>query len=60
MGWRKLHSMDVFAKLNHSLGDAAARTVEALVTAIGDLVGSYTAHECANYFDWEQAKNILL
>ena len=40
----------VFAKLKHLLRKAAARTVEAVVAAIGDLLGTYTAHECANYF----------
>jgi hypothetical protein len=28
----------------------AARTVEAVVAAIGELLGTYTAQECANYF----------
>ena len=40
----------VFAKLKHLLRKAAARTVEALVAAIGELLGAYTAEECANYF----------
>jgi len=40
----------VFAKLKHLLRKAAARTVEALVAAIGELLGTYTAQECANYF----------
>jgi len=40
----------VFAKLKHLLRKAAARTVEALVAAIGELLGTYTAQECANCF----------
>ena len=40
----------VFAKLKHLLRKAAARTVETLVAAIGELLGTYTAQECANYF----------
>jgi putative transposase len=40
----------VFAKLKHLLRKASARTVEALVAAIGELLGAYTAEECANYF----------
>jgi len=40
----------VFAKLKHLLRKAAARTVEAVVAAIGELLGTYTARECANYF----------
>ena len=40
----------VFAKLKHLLRNAAARTVEAVVAAIGQLLGAYTAQECANYF----------
>jgi transposase len=40
----------VFAKLKHLLRNTAARTVEALVTATGALLGNYTAQECANYF----------
>jgi putative transposase len=40
----------VFAKLKHLLRTAAARTVEAVVAAIGELLGTYTAQECANYF----------
>jgi putative transposase len=40
----------VFAKLKHLLRKAAARTLEAVVTAIGELLGTYTARECANYF----------
>jgi putative transposase len=40
----------VFAKLKHLLRKTAARTLEALVAAIGQLLGTYTAQECANYF----------
>ena len=40
----------VFAKLKHLLRKAAARTVEAVVAAIGELLGTYTARECDNYF----------
>ena len=40
----------VFAKLKHLLRNAAARTIEAAVAAIGELLGTYTAQECANYF----------
>ena len=40
----------VFAKLKHLLRKAAARTVEILVTAVGQLLDAYTAQECANYF----------
>ena len=40
----------VFAKLKHLLRKAAARTIEAIGTAIGQLLGNYTASECANYF----------
>jgi putative transposase len=40
----------VFAKLKHLLRKAAARTVEAVCTAIGELLSSFTPAECANYF----------
>jgi len=40
----------VFAKLKHLLRKAAARTVEAVCTAIGQLLGTFTPAECANYF----------
>ncbi len=40
----------VFAKLKHLLRKAAARTVEAICGAIGQLLGSFTPAECANYF----------
>jgi transposase len=40
----------VFAKLKHMLRKANARTVEAVCAAIGELLGTFTAAECANYF----------
>jgi transposase len=40
----------VFAKLKHLLRKAAARTVEAVCAAIGQLLGTFTTEECANYF----------
>ncbi len=40
----------VFAKLKHLLRKAAARTQDAVCNAIGTLLGSFTAEECANYF----------
>lgn len=40
----------VFAKLKHLLRKAAARTFEALIAAIGQLLGTYTQQGCANYF----------
>jgi hypothetical protein len=40
----------VFAKLKHLLRKAAARTVETVCAAIGQLLGTFTASECANYF----------
>jgi transposase len=40
----------VFAKLKHLLRKVAARTIDAICTAIGQLLRSYTASECANYF----------
>lgn len=40
----------VFAKLKHLLRKAAARTVEAVCAAIGELLGAFTKDECANYF----------
>jgi len=39
----------LFAKFKHLLRKAAARTREAVCTTIGELLGSYTADECANY-----------
>lgn len=40
----------VFAKLKHLLRKAAARTVEAVGAAIGELLGAFSPNECANYF----------
>lgn len=40
---------NVFAKLKHLLRKAAARTVETICTAIGQLLGAFTPNECANY-----------
>ena len=40
----------VFAKLKHLLRKAAARTVETICTAIGELLAAFTADECVNYF----------
>jgi transposase len=40
----------VFAKLKHLLRKAAARTLEAVIAAIGQLLGTYTPQECTNYF----------
>ena len=40
----------VFAKLKHLLRKAAARTIETLTAAVGELLGAFTVEECANYF----------
>ena len=40
----------VFAKLKGLLRKAAARTLDALTTAIGQLLDLFTPQECANYF----------
>ena len=40
----------LFAKLKHLLRKAGARTIQAVCAAIGQLLGSFTAEECANYF----------
>ena len=40
----------VFANLKHLLRKAAARTVETVCAAIGELLGAFTTNECANYF----------
>ena len=40
----------VFAKLKHFLRKAAARTVEAVYHAIGEVLQRFTPEECANYF----------
>ncbi|MGY4509794.1 transposase [Bradyrhizobium sp. USDA 3650] len=39
----------VFAKLKHLLRKAAARTVDAVCAAIGELLYAFTPEECANY-----------
>jgi transposase len=39
----------VFAKLKHLLRKAAARTVDAVCTAIGDALQAFTPEECSNY-----------
>ncbi len=41
----------VFAKLKHLLRKCAARTVEAICAAIGQLLHAFTPEECANYFE---------
>jgi len=40
----------VFAKLKHLLRKAAARSIEAICSAIGQLLGTFTPKECENYF----------
>ena len=40
----------VFAKLKHLLRKAAARTVETVCAAIGELLNTFTPEECSNYF----------
>ena len=40
----------VFAKLKHLLRKAAARTVETVCAAIGEILAAFTPEECANYF----------
>lgn len=40
----------VFAKLKHLLRKAAARTLEAVCAAIGQLLQAFSPQECANYF----------
>lgn len=40
----------VFAKLKHLLRKCAARTVEAICAAIGQLLQAFTPEECVNYF----------
>jgi transposase len=39
----------LFAKLKHFLRRAAARTVEAVCAAIGEILQAFTPEECANY-----------
>jgi len=60
----------VFAKLKHLLRKAVARTLNTVCAAIGELLGTFTKEECANYFknsgyapsyqDMHQAKCITL
>ena len=40
----------LFAKLKHLLRNAAERTIEAVCSAIGQLLDTFTPQECANYF----------
>src|SRR2546430_16087591 len=40
----------VFAKLKHLLRKAAARTVESIIAAIGQLLETSTPQECTNSF----------
>ena len=40
----------VFAKLKHLLRKAAARALETVCDAIGEILSAYTPAECANYF----------
>jgi transposase len=42
----------LFAKLKHLLRKAAARTQDTVCQAIGTLLDSFTAQECANYFTY--------
>jgi transposase len=39
----------VFAKLKHLLRKAAARTVDTVCSAIGEVLDAFTPQECANY-----------
>jgi transposase len=41
----------VFAKLKHLLRKAAARTIETVCAAVGELLDAFTQQECANYFE---------
>jgi transposase len=40
----------VFAKLKHLLRKAAARTIETVCAAVGELLHAFTPTECARYF----------
>ena len=40
-----------FAKFKHLLRKAAARTCEAVLTAIGELLDTFNPQECANYLE---------
>jgi transposase len=39
----------VFSKLKHLLRKAQARSYDAILAAIGEILGTFTAQECANY-----------
>jgi len=39
----------IFSKLKHLLRKACARSYEAVLTAIGEILGTYSAEECRNY-----------
>jgi transposase len=41
----------VFSKLKHLLRKSAARTTDAVCTAIGQHLDAFTPQECANFFD---------
>ena len=41
----------LFAKLKHFLRKAAGRTAETVCAAIGQILQTFTAEECANYFE---------
>lgn len=38
-----------FSKLKHGLRKAKARSYDAILAAIGQLLGTYTSKECANH-----------
>jgi transposase len=40
----------VFAKLKHVLRKTAARTIQAICAALGQLLGAFSPEECTNYF----------
>jgi len=40
----------LFSKLKHLLRKAAARTIETICAAVGQILGNFTAEECAAYF----------
>ena len=50
----------VFAKLKHLLRKAAARTVDAVRAAIGELLDAFTPAECANYLKNSGCRSIML
>jgi hypothetical protein len=49
-GWGTELAEHVLKQPQASLAQAAARTLDAVVHAIGQLLGAYTAPECANDF----------